>query len=175
VFFRIVHDTLLEDILLNLTRLTDSPSFGEGKNQRRRLTLRSLPTRISEDSIRAEIEELVNAAISATAFARDWRNRRIAHRDLTLALNINAKPLAPASRERISDALAGVCRPVERLSELYLTQSEVRLERITETLGGAAVSLLYVIRDGLEADAKRRQRITERRFEPDDLKPLSEI
>jgi hypothetical protein len=31
VFFRIVRDTLLDDTLLNLTRLTDSPFFGEGR------------------------------------------------------------------------------------------------------------------------------------------------
>jgi hypothetical protein len=64
---------------------------------------------------------------------------------------------------------------VERVSELYLQQTEVRLNRITETLGGDAVSLLYVIRDGLEADVKRRQRIRERKFEPDDLKPLAKV
>jgi hypothetical protein len=175
VFFRIVHDTLLEDTLLNLTRLTDPAFFRDGDNQTARLTLRSLPGRISEDSIRAEVEELIKAAISATAFARDWRNRRIAHHDLNLSLNVNAKPLAPASRDLISDALAAVCRPVERVSELYLQQTEVRLNRITETLGGDAVSLLYVIRDGLEADVKRRQRIRERKFEPDDLKPLAKV
>jgi hypothetical protein len=134
-----------------------------------------LPALISEDSIRAEIEELVNVAIAATAFAQDWRNRRIAHHDLNLALNVNAKPLAPASRDRISDAIAAVCRPVERVSELYLKQAELRLHQITETLGGDAVSLLYVIRDGLQADTKRQQRIRERKFEPDDLKSLSEI
>jgi hypothetical protein len=42
---------------------------------------------------------------------RDWRNRRGAHRDLDTALNRHARPLPPASRQMIEDAL-------QRISDL---------------------------------------------------------
>jgi hypothetical protein len=55
-----------------------------------------------------------------------------------------------------------VSRIVERLSESYLKQTDLRLHRITQTTANDATWLLYVIRDGSEAGEKRRQPIDPR-------------
>ena len=44
---------------------------------------------------------LITKAIKASAFARDWRDRRIAHRDLALLQSPTATPLAEASRAAV--------------------------------------------------------------------------
>lgn len=175
LFFRIVHDTLWEDTLLNLARLTDRPFLGFGKNRKASLSIQCLPDLITDEEFKSEIQGLVDTALTATAFARDWRNRRIAHRDLELAIKEDAKPITPGSRKAVDDALASISRIVERLSAIYLKQPDLRLHWINQTTANDAISLLYVIQDGLEADEKRRQRIRERRFEPQDLKPPAEI
>lgn len=174
LFFRIVHTTLWEDTLLNLARLTDPAFSGIGKNKKSNLTLQCVPGLVADETFRADIQALVDTAIAATAFARDWRNRRIAHRDFALAISTGAQPLAPASRKSVDDALKAVSRIVERLNEYYL-KSDLRLELVTQTTANDAMTLLYVMRDGLEADENRRRRIRERKMEPDDLKPKAEI
>lgn len=146
LFFQIVQDTFWDDTLLHLTRLT-APQSSMGKDN---LTIQRLPDLIADTRFRAEIKPLVETAVAATAFARDWRNRRIAHRDLELAIKEGAKPLDPASRQQIQCALDGVCRVMERITEYYF-KCESHFELITRAIAGDAVSLLYVVQAGIEA------------------------
>lgn len=52
-----------------------------------------------------EVARLAAEACSACQFARDWRNPRLAHRDLALALDQGAQPLAGVSRQDVERAL----------------------------------------------------------------------
>jgi hypothetical protein len=45
-------------------------------------------------TIKESVRRLVSDAVRKTEFARDWRDRRIAHRDLELALREGANPVA---------------------------------------------------------------------------------
>ena len=91
-FFRIVQDTLWENTLLHLARLTD-PSRSAG---RQNLTVLQLPSLVNDPGLREQLEALLTEAKSKAEFARDWRNRHIAHRDLDKALGKGAEPLAAA-------------------------------------------------------------------------------
>ena len=92
--FRTVQDTLWEDVLLHLARLTDPAESMRKAN----LSVFRLATLVANLPIGIHVESLSSAALTACEFARDWRNRRLAHRDLDLALGLNSQPLAPASR-----------------------------------------------------------------------------
>ena len=109
---------------------------------------------------------LVETAIEKTAFARDWRNRHIAHQDLRLALQDRAEPLERGSRADVKEALAAVAAVLRRICQHYEST-----HIIFEYFGDAAdaEALLYVIRDGLEADAQRRKRQSEGKIEPEDF------
>jgi hypothetical protein len=164
LFFRIIQDSLWEDILLHLCALTDPETTGRKEN----LTLRRFPALISNDTVRASVNAAVEAAVSATDFARDWRNRRIAHRDLALAISDGAEPLASASRATTRLAVEALCEVIRQVS-LGSSDSDV-------FFGGPpqpndAVSLLYVLRDGVEADQARRERLRSGTPDPDDLLP----
>ena len=169
VFFRITQDALWNDTLINLCRLTDPASTWVAGQPKQNLSLWQLPSMISDDTFGAEIKRLVELARAATTFARDWRNRRIAHRDLALAITEGAQAIATASRNDVDNALHAVSRVLERIHEFYFNSPEFRLERITETVASDAV--LYVIRDGLEAEERRRKRIREREIEPEEIQP----
>ena len=159
-FFRIVQDTFWEHILLHLCRLTD-PVKSVGRPPRPNLTLAVLPQLIDDLALRAEVTALADQAIAATAFARDWRNRHISHRDLALALNSGARPLASASRKQVSDALSAIHAVLNKISERLL-ESTAATDVIPPPTG--AVTLLLLLRQGLEARDARRERL--RRGEP---------
>jgi hypothetical protein len=55
-----------------------------------------------------ELQSLIETAAQKAAFARDWRNRRIAHRDLNVALQQSSTPLAPATRAGVRECLAAI-------------------------------------------------------------------
>jgi hypothetical protein len=58
--------------------------------------------------LKDEVSKLIANAIKLTEFSRDWRNRRIAHRDLKLALEQPTTPLAAGSRAQVKDALKAI-------------------------------------------------------------------
>lgn len=168
-FFRLVQDSVWEGILLHICRLTDPPQT-MGKDN---LTLRRLPPLVLS-TLRPKVEQIVEVARLRCEFARDWRKRHIAHRDLGLALGGPAIPLATATKNSVSDALAGVATVLNLIEGHYLNHSAVMYDRMIGGLGNAE-SLLYVLRDGIEADAARERRLRSGQVLPEDIAPRRSI
>lgn len=152
---------LWEDTLLHLARLTDRAETHGKPN----LTINRLAGPV-DDALRDDVTALVETAVEKATFARDWRNRHIAHRDLRLALQDRAEPLEPGSRLKVKEALVAVAAVLRRIAQHY-EDSDIFFEYLGDA--GDAEALLYVIRDGLEADARRRKRLTEGKIEPEDF------
>lgn len=106
-FFRMLQDELWENSVLHLARLTD-PAKSAGRKDRANLTIQALPELIADPALRDEVRRLIDNAMLQTEFCRDWRNRRIAHRDLKLALQQPTKPLANGSRAQMKSALVAI-------------------------------------------------------------------
>jgi len=148
-FFHHLQSVLWEDVLLHLCRLTD-PVKSAGKDN---LTLACLPAAITEPPIQRKVQSLVEIAQQKTAFARDWRNRRLAHKELP-PTSQEPVSLALASRRHVEEALAAI-RDAMNCIENHYENSPVRYEDVIEPLGGAA-SLLSCLRKGV--DVPRRER-----------------
>lgn len=148
-FFRIVQDTLFEETLLHIARLTDPAESRVKKDIKKNATIQALPPLV-EPAIKGKVTTLVDASLDASEFCRDWRNRRIAHRDLELALKTGATPLLPASREKVKHVIASLGDVLNAVNAHYF-ESETAFDFIDS--GDGAVSLLYVIDDGLKLDA----------------------
>jgi HEPN superfamily AbiU2-like protein len=163
---RTVQDTLWEDVLLHLARLTDPPkSMGRGN-----LSVRHLAALLASSPINANVESLATAALAACEFARDWRNRRLAHRDLDLALGQSVQPLAPASRAAVKVSLAALEELLNAVSLHYLDSTTF----FHLGPGGEdAVSLLYLLKDGLQSRDDRLACIKRGEYRPDDFKQES--
>jgi hypothetical protein len=161
-FFNIVQDLTFDDTVLSIARLVSS-STSAG---RRQLTVRALPPLLTEP-LRTEVSDLVAAAVKAASFAKDRRNRRIAHRDLELLLNPSAQPLEAASRRAVEEALAALRAVLDRVNAVTRqTTTSYELH-----LPGDAEGLLYVLREGLSARAQRRDRRRRGELRPEDLGP----
>jgi hypothetical protein len=162
-FFKLIQNVMWEDILLHICRLTD-PSKSCGKYT---LTLQRLPDLVST-AMQSDVHLLLQEAIRKCEFARDWRNRRIAHRNLDHALNEHAVPLVQASRKGVRDALKAI---VDLLNYVELKEcgSTTFYDGISPR--GNAESLLCVLRDGVEADTSRRRRLLSGNPLLEDLRP----
>jgi len=164
-FFRLVQDSVWEGVLLHICRLTDPPkTMGKGN-----LTIRRLPPLVLS-ALRPKVEQLVETAQLRCEFARDWRKRHIAHRDLELALGGTAIPLAAATKNSVRDALAAIAAVLNVIQAHYLDHSAVMYDRMIGGLGNAE-SLLYVLRDGIEAEAARELRMRSGQPLPEDIAP----
>jgi hypothetical protein len=163
-FFRTVQDCLWEDTLLHIARITDSPSTYRKEN----LSVLRIPSLVPDPHHCAQLKVLVEKVVCAAAFARDWRNRRLAHRDLMLALNRPTEPLAAASRAHVNDALSALGEVLNFLSDHYL-KSTTAFEFAAEPTAGGASILLYYLRAGKNAEHQRRERLKNGTFTKEDL------
>ena len=160
-FFRLLQGVLFEDSLLHISRLTDKAEMGRNKN----LSIQALPALVTEPDLRAEVETLVKVAVEKSLFARDWRNRHIAHRDLRLALTERAQPLEEASRLKVKEALASIAAVLNAIDRYHRNSSTAY--EAGHLLTGAE-EMMYVLRDGVERERKRRRDLENGEYHPED-------
>ena len=150
-FFHVIQDFMLEGTFLHLARLTDRITTAGNEN----LSIRALPPLICDASLKQNVLNLIEIADTSTSFCRDWRNRRIAHRDKLLVLGESAKPLEIATREKVKEALTSIAAVLNSISLDYF-ESTTYFEGMGNDKG--ALSLLYVLADGLEMKKQNESR-----------------
>jgi hypothetical protein len=140
-FFGRIQEVLWQDLMLHISRLTDPPKSAGRDN----LSIKRLPTLIDEPALKAQIEALVAEAVTRSAFARDWRNRYLAHCDLGHAEDSSLHALAPASRQDVKEALVEIRKPINAI-EQHFEGSPTSFERSIPSLQGASALLRFIQR-----------------------------
>jgi hypothetical protein len=147
-FFRMIQDELWTATLLHIARLVDSPRTGGKPN----LTVRNL-TDLVEQQLKMPLAALIDKAIEHASFARDWRNRVIAHTDLSLALQEGTSaPLQEASRAHVNTALNSLANVINEVQRHYLGAGTMFT---AGSRHNGAITLLYLLGDGLKAERER--------------------
>ena len=155
LFFYYLQQTLYDDVLLHLARLTDPPrSFG-----RENLTVRRLPELIAHPALSDEVATLLDQLSEKCDFARQLRNRRLAHADLLTARRQNAVPLPPESRQSVEEALDAFRTLLNRL-EVHFCESELGYAIGAETEPGGAEEMVYYLEPSLKTCEEQMERWT---------------
>ena len=120
-----VQQILWSDLLLHVTRLTDPATMGRHEN----LSVQALPPfcerpelQAVHPGLHAVVRELVARAVTAADGPRDWRNRRISHADLGLAIDPDAESLARTSLQQVQAALDAVHSVIQAIAGQVLEQ-----------------------------------------------------
>ena len=130
LFFKIVQDELWDSVLLGVSRMTDPPATGKNKN----LTVQSLPPLITDHRLQAEVQALCDKALDSAEFAREHRNKRIAHQDHSYLSNRGSDPLSGISRTLVEQMLAALRAVLNRL-ELHYRDNTVMYEDFVDESG----------------------------------------
>lgn len=167
-FFRIIHDVLFEDTMLAIARIV-GPIKSAGKPN---LSIERFLPLLSDSTLQDDLGTLVGQAREAAAFAHDYRNRRIAHRDLDLTLGKSAEMLPVVTRENIEKCLSILRDILDRIEGFYC---KAHTAYTYSPSGWGAESLLYVIRDGLLRRKERRACWHRLEQHEDDINPPGEV
>ena len=114
-FFRVCKDLLADDVLLSISRLADPKQTFKADNLSLEQLVRSIDAGEYPDLMR-ELEQLLSVTRDKCAFAREQRNKRIAHTDLSTKLE--AKPLSSPTTTNVEAALESI-RAVMNAIEKY--------------------------------------------------------
>jgi hypothetical protein len=102
-FFFIIQEVLRDDVMMHIARLVDPKRNKDKEN----LSLAQLASavQVKAPNISGEIFRLVSEARKKAHFVEDWRNRRLAHTSLDVALRRKAKTLPGIELEQIEGFL----------------------------------------------------------------------
>ena len=101
----VVEKALFESTLLGVCRLTDPPNGQRGASKN--ISVSRVPQLVASYPNPRELELLVDSACNRSAFARTWRNKRLAHADDDVREG-RAK-IDDASRLKVLGALDSIC------------------------------------------------------------------
>jgi hypothetical protein len=167
-FFRVVQDVLWEDVLLHIARLTDPPKSAGKPN----LTIQRLANLIPEPHVAADVRNLVSEAVEKCSFAKEWRHRRLAHKDLDLALEAaHATPLPGVSRQAVTEALEAIASVLNEVESHYF-DSEVGFEHFLAP--DDAEALVHHLAVAIRNDKRQRERFQQGKPLPEDFEPEPE-
>lgn len=148
-FFYSLDYLMWHDVLMHICRLADPPQSAGHKN----LSLARLPLAIADPSLKAQVLDLLARAQTDSDFARHWRNRHLAHRDLAKAQNPEAHALAGASREKVETSLASLAAVLNCVLGHY--DDAMHDYRASHVSFGGSASLLRVLEAGVSALRER--------------------
>lgn len=103
-----IQESLWLDIVLHIARLTDSAETGKGNLAKQNLSLLRFKFVMKDSPVTKEVEAQIEKVKLSAAFAKDWRDRTYAHRDLNVALGYQCVPLQAASRSAIKASLSAM-------------------------------------------------------------------
>ena len=103
--FYFVHETLLNDLLLTLCKLTDPATQGKQKENLSLERLQNHVEKAGEPILATECKTTLTAIDAYATPLRELRNQQLAHLDLAVALNRATQPLPPVAKHQIDDAL----------------------------------------------------------------------
>lgn len=155
LFFGLLQDTLFDDVLLHLARLTDPPQSGPKSRPQDNLTLLRLTDLVNDRTLKTHVKTALKGVQKSCKFAREWRNKRLAHTDLLIYRNRQAKPLATASCKNVEAALTAM-RELLNSIEGHYSDSEVAYDLESEP--GGADFLVYYLEEGLRVIDEKQYR-----------------
>lgn len=134
LFFRVIQDELWDSVLLRIAALTD-PAIMNGKKN---ITLRALSALVLDPIMSSEIQKLCDLALAETEYAREHRNKRIAHNDHDYDYHIvkGAVRLSGISREKIEKMLTAI-RNVLRYVQHKTRDVDFLYDRFIDESGAA--------------------------------------
>ena len=159
LFARIFQDALFDDVLMHIARMTDPPKSAGRAN----LTVQRLSA-LAPPQVGTQVEASLAEVLRASEFCRDWRNRRIAHRDLELAVGNGATPLKAASRAKVDAAIARLADTLNVL-ELHYFQSTTFFDNPNQTRG--VMALLRTLDDGILVERERMKKRASGSYDPE--------
>lgn len=125
--FRIIEDSLVDQTILHISRLTDPSTTGRNKNISIKCLSNYVDTRIEKE----KLEKLIHSAIKKSQFARNHRNKRLAHKDLEFTLS-KSKKLDPYDREDIETALHEIRTVMNYIENVYRNHTVIFENFITD-------------------------------------------
>lgn len=151
--FRVLHESLRNDITMSFGRLLDRAETGRRKNLSLVLLVNSLNSHCDAAFV-ADLQADLNALRTDCQSILQWRNRRVGHKDLTVTLTFDESPLPNVTRPFVIECL----RRIETLMNSIERQFKSSRTGFSHPLlRGSADDLIFWLNLAHDADEKEKK------------------
>jgi hypothetical protein len=153
-----IQESLWQDIVLHIARVADSAETGKGKDIKKNLSFARLAKTLTTSAHATDVSDHLDKVKACSSFARDWRHRVHAHRDLDIATGKSCKPLESASRANVKEALAAMADFMNAVASGH----RLSVTRFDVDGSGArpdAERLLITLKNGLAHEAQLIEKV----------------
>jgi hypothetical protein len=152
-FFYLLEQLLFQDAMLHLCRLTDPAQTRVKGSPAETLTVHRLADVISDPTLKAAVASAADQARGKCEFARQWRDKWLAHTDLAVNQRGWASALPSVTAKHIEDAIDSLSTTLNLIEGYYSHPPVVRIKDPFE-----AKSLLHYLEEGLRATEDKNRR-----------------
>ena len=160
-FFHVVQRVLWEGVLLHIARLTDPAKQKKFEN----MSLCALSGAVENPNARAQVDADLQVVLTAAQFARDYRDKNLAHQDLDHALG-RVEPLSSGSHKDVEDVLRGMCGLMNNIAAAH---DQPTLIYDLPGVPGDANSLVHKLVIAARDAARREARVLDGSATPEDF------
>lgn len=150
--FQSIEESMLFNILLSITRLTDPAKSFPKSVGRENLSFENLLQEIPDSPLRTKVVGLLSEIKKKTKDIETWRNKKLGHNDLQKALGSFSLP--PIQKKDLTDTLELIPR-IMNLIYGHFSDTEIRYEMCVTSQDGD--SLLFYLEYGLDAWEEDKQ------------------
>lgn len=166
--FAVVQSAMRDDIMLHIARLTDPAVQRVGGCEHKNLSLPSLLPLVNDSARAKDLQALVDAAGESARFAKAYRNKHLAHRDLDHALE-RAERIPPGSQEEVERVIACFTEVLDHIAVAF--GGHASLFESVKVVPGDSRTLITRLSLAKRIMEDRERRITEGRHRPEDFQP----
>ena len=161
--FGIVQETMWENIILHIARLTDPATMGKYSNM---TMLRLRDVSYCTQEVTDQVMTLVTDAEEKAKFSREWRNKHLAHIDVDANLGRTVHLLAPITRQQIDNSLKSFMTLLNEISRAY-KETEIGFDNFISYNDGD--TLVYHLEKARLYEAQRQERLNAGKPLPEDF------
>jgi len=154
-FFGIVQEAMLNNIFLSFSRLTDNTKTGRKENLSFNRFIESI-----DSSKEPKFAEILRKALESLRTEckpfRDWRNRKIAHKDLSTALQYHPQPLPSINKEMIEKVLR-LMRELLNTFQKHFEDAETAFEHVVSR--GDGKTIIFYLQQAEKYEAQNKEEL----------------
>jgi hypothetical protein len=152
LFFSIFEDSIINDILLSISRLTDPPITAGFKNA----SLKRALSLIKEETTKQDLTKELNFLDQKVSTIRELRNKNISHIDFDNLFNQGPKPVIEVTKKDIEESIK-MAQIIFNSIEYHFCKSKTVFESFPSM--GGSYELLRLIDLGLELEGLNEQKL----------------
>ena len=161
LFFRILWQALFEDVVLQLSRITEDTATNGKEN----MTIRRLSGLVAPE-IKHVVKGLTKEAVKKAELAKAWRDKALAHTDFNHKIDPDKNPIPTLTYKHIDEAMTAI---IDVMNAIYMHYCQEKSLFCVVNAEESVEGLIAYLHKGWQSELALQERMNSGTWRPEDL------